>query len=222
MFSGIISAVGSILASRQTGAGREISVQADPAWLDGVQRGESIAINGACQTVTEFRTGVFTVFASNETLSCTNLGTLGQGGKVNLERSLVVGGRIDGHLVSGHVDTRARIVFLRRYDNTIELGVELPLSVAPLVAPKGSLAVDGISLTVHTVRGNTAGFVLIPESVGRTTVPDWEPGYEVNLEVDLVARYLARIMECRGMTGDARFAAVLEESGFGPGIRRED
>ncbi len=222
MFTGIISAVGIVRDLRPLGAGRGITIGCDPSWARGIAGGDSIAINGACQTVTACSEAGFTVFASRETLGCTNLGQLAPGRRVNLERSLEAGGRIDGHIVTGHVDSRARIAYLERSGNVIELGLRLPSSVAHMVASKGSLAVDGISLTVHEVRGEEARLVIIPESLLRTTVDEWRTGYEANIEVDVLARYLARWMECTGRTAESRLEGILDAGGFGPGIRRED
>lgn len=222
MFSGIVSAVGTISESRPTSQGREITIGCDEAWLADAVSGESIAVNGACQTVTNISRAGFTVFASMETLACTNLGQLAIGRRVNLERSLRFNGRIDGHVTSGHVDARTQISSFVRTGNVIEFSIELKPDLAPMVAAKGSLAVDGISLTVHAVQGNQARFVIIPESLLRTTVSEWRAGREVNIEVDLFARYLARWLECRTMQKDARLVDVLDAGGFGPGIRRED
>lgn len=222
MFSGIITAVGTLVQLHTSGAGRELTLGCDPAWMQGVAVGDSIAINGACQTVTGCSEAGFTVFASRETLECTNLGQLIEGRRVNLEHSLGLGDRLDGHLVTGHVDCRARVSYLEHSGNTLDLRLTLPASIAHLVATKGSLAVDGISLTVHQLRGQEARLLLIPESLLRTTATEWRTGSEVNIEVDILARYVARWLESGGQTPERRLEGILAAGGFDPGIRRED
>lgn len=222
MFSGIIGALGTCVSSSARSGGRELVVSCPAAFLERVETGASIAINGVCQTVTAATSDRFTIFASDETLGCTNLGRLASGARVHLERALAASGRFDGHIVSGHVDCVARIArFLRRGEN-IEFTVRLPDTLAPLVATKGSLAVDGVSLTVHEVKGDEARFVIIPGSVERTLIGQWQTGHEVNLEADLVARYVARWLTTGHRSGDASLLRTLAASGREPDMRMEE
>lgn len=196
MFTGLITDVGE-LAERNGGVFR---IRSSYPAAD-IAIGASIACGGCCLTATtvtaDQRGSVFTVDVSNETLSKTSLGSWQVGQAINLERSLKAGGELGGHVVTGHVDGLARIVDVRPDGESRRFQFEVPDNLAMYIAPKGSVALDGTSLTVNEVAGNTFGVNLIPHSLGVTTWGTRAIGDVVNLEVDLFARYVARLLEYR-------------------------
>lgn len=197
MFTGIITDVGEVI-------GREGGRFAIRSRYDaqGIALGASIACDGCCLTVVTVRAdgegSAFTVDVSNETLSRTTLGAWQAGRRINLERALKAGDELGGHIVSGHVDGVGRIVGMRPDGESVRVSIELPDELAPYAAPKGSMALDGTSLTVNEVEGLRFGVNLIPATLTQTTWGRKKPGDEVNVEIDLFARYVARIMEFRG------------------------
>jgi riboflavin synthase len=196
MFTGIITDIGEIV-SRDGDAYRIRSRY--PA--DGIGIGASIACSGCCLTVTDRVShgegSIFTVDVSNETRSKTNLDTWQPGVKINLERALQAGAELGGHIVTGHVDGVAKINHIEDDGECRRFLFEVPEHLAPYIAPKGSVAIDGTSLTVNEVAGSTFGVNLIPHTLTVTTWGDRTTGDTVNLEVDLFARYIARLMEFR-------------------------
>jgi riboflavin synthase len=196
VFTGIITDVGEVIG--REGGRFAIRSRYDP---DGIALGASIACDGCCLTVVTVRAdgagSAFTVDVSNETLSKTTLGSWQAGRPVNLERALRAGDELGGHIVSGHVDGVARIVDTRPDGDSLRVLLELPAQLAPFAAPKGSIALDGTSLTVNEVAGARFGVNLIPATLTQTTWGRKKPGDEVNVEIDLFARYVARIMEFR-------------------------
>jgi len=202
MFTGIITDVG-IIEAREDGRFRIAC--AYPA--ADIQIGASIACDGCCLTVTEVapRDGgaVFAIDASAETLSRTTLGDWTTGRRVNLERSLRLSDELGGHLVTGHVDAVAEIVAATPDGDSTRFEIEMPPEVAPFIAPKGSVALDGTSLTVNEVNGARFGVNLIPHSLAVTTWGKKRPGDRLNLEIDMLARYVARLLEAQkqGLTG---------------------
>ena len=157
--------------------------------------GAPIACDGACPTVTERADARFAVTASRETLQCTRLGDWREGSRINLERALKVGDELGGHIVSGHVDGVGSIVSMTPEGDSIRFLFEVPEELARYVAPKGSIAVNGVSLTVNEVEGRRFGVNIIPHTRANTTFGESAPGDRVNLEVDLLARYVARLVE---------------------------
>ena len=196
MFTGIITDVGELIG--QEGGRFAIRSSYDAS---GIALGASIACDGCCLTVVTVRAdghgSAFTVDVSNETLSKTTLGHWQVGKPINLERALKAGDELGGHIVSGHVDGVGRIVDMRRDGESVRFSLELPDQLAPFAAPKGSIALNGTSLTVNEVEGNRFGVNLIPATLTQTTWGRKKPGDEVNVEIDLFARYVARIMEFR-------------------------
>lgn len=196
MFTGLISDVGEVVAA---GAGHFSIRTTYPAATIAV--GASICCDGVCltaTTVTADGAGArFTVDASNETLGKTTLGAWQVGRHINLERSLRAGDELGGHIVSGHVDGMARIVDVKPDGDSRRFVLEAPEHLALYIAPKGSVALDGTSLTVNEVMGNRFGVNLIPHSLTMTTWSAKTPGHDVNLEVDIFARYVARLLEYR-------------------------
>lgn len=193
MFTGIITDVGSVAAIEQRGDSRfTLETGLD---LTDVAMGASIACNGVCLTVVEWAKGRFVVDVSGETLSKSTLGAWQVGTKVNLERSLKLGDELGGHLVYGHVDGVAEIVSVRPDGDSQRWTFEAPRELARFIAPKGSVALDGVSLTVNEVDGRRFGVNIIPHTRAVTSFGGLQTGQRVNLEVDMLARYVARLAE---------------------------
>lgn len=194
MFTGIIQAVGRIAALRSRGRDARLRVDAGALELDDVAVGDSIAVNGVCLTVTVLEGRGFWLDASGETLACTTLGGLQVGDALNLEKALLPTTRLGGHLVSGHVDGVAEVLSRSDEGRSVRLGFRVPGPLARYIAAKGSVCVDGVSLTVNTVSGPEFGVNLIPHTLGATTLGRLARGARVNVEVDLLARYLERLI----------------------------
>ena len=194
MFTGIIQAQGTISAIERTGGDVRLSVRSTGLPFSSYEIGESIAVNGACLTATALRNDGFDTDVSVETLTVTALANLAVGASVNLEPSLGLGDRLGGHLVSGHVDCVGTIVSVSNDARSIRLGVEIPAEFARYVARKGSVCVDGVSLTINEVSGNTFDLNIIPHTAETTTIGDYAVGSTVNIEVDLLARYVERLL----------------------------
>lgn len=196
MFTGIITDVGELIG-REDG---RFAIRCGYA-PETIALGASIACDGCCLSVVTLRAdgrgSAFTVDVSNETLSKTTLGSWQVGRTVNLERALRAGDELGGHIVSGHVDGVAQILDMRADGESVRVFLELPLHLAPYAAPKGSISLNGTSLTVNAVEGARFGVNLIPVTLTQTTWGRTKPGDEVNVEIDLFARYVARIMEFR-------------------------
>jgi len=196
VFTGIVQAVGRIASATPHGDGLRIAVEAAALSVDGVKAGDSIAVAGCCLTVVAVERDRLCFDVSAETLSCTT--GLDRTGRVNLEPALRLSDRLGGHLVSGHVDgigsvIRAEVVGAA--DGSRVLEIESPVALLRFIAPKGSVAVDGVSLTVNTVAQRHFAVNLIPHTLTATTLRELTRGARVNLEVDLVARYVARLHE---------------------------
>jgi len=192
MFSGIVGAVGRIASARPTGDGVRMTIEAPGFALDDVAIGESIAIQGICHTVIAKRGETFDVESSRATLDVTH--GLEAGREVNLERSLRMGDRIDGHLVSGHVDGVGEVVEVSDLGGSARVVVRAPGALARYIAKKGSITVDGVSLTVNAVDGDRFEVNLIPHTRAVTTFRRLARGDRVNLEIDLLARYVERML----------------------------
>ena len=190
MFTGLIDDVGTIVEIGESEVGRVFRVECRYGDL---ADGESIAVNGACLTVREQDTGWFTVSAVVTTLGRTTIGEWQVGRRVNLERALRVGDRLGGHFVQGHVDGVATITDMRDEGESRRLVFQAPPELMRFIAPKGSVALDGVSLTVNEVGKTTFGVNLIPHTLAVTTFGRVSVGSKVNLEVDLLARYVARL-----------------------------
>jgi riboflavin synthase len=198
MFSGIVERLGRVESiDRDASGGVKLAIRGefDPPPAPGA----SVAVNGVCLTVERAREGVFHVSAVPETLRRTTLGRLHLGAPVNLERALRVGDELGGHWVSGHVDAIARIRSVRRRGEDVLVSVEIPEPLRRYVAEKGSLTLDGISLTVAGWEDPCAVLALVPYTLEHTIASEYEEGRDVNLEVDLLARYLERLAAVRGM-----------------------
>ena len=191
MFSGIIEVVGNVQSIQSGADGARLSIAAG-SLLDGVRLGDSIAVNGACLTVVTFSGSTFDADVSPETLRRTNLGSLQSGDFVNLERALALGDRLGGHLVTGHIDGLGRIRSRRSDGDSIWLTVEGPPEVMRYIVQKGSVAVDGISLTVVDADEDSFTVALIPHTLEITTLGVRQVGDEINLETDVLAKYVQR------------------------------
>jgi riboflavin synthase len=196
MFTGIITDIGELVTGRDGRFTIRCSYKAD-----GIAIGASIACDGACLTATDIAASgdgsVFSVDVSNETLSRTTLGEWNSGRRINLERALRAGDELGGHIVAGHVDGVGRIVDTHADGSSRRLTVEAPAELARYIAPKGSVALDGISLTVNEVEKNRFGINIVPHTLTHTTLGAKKPGDRVNLEADVFARYVVRAMELR-------------------------
>jgi riboflavin synthase len=203
VFTGIIEEVGRVieLLPHQTGARLTVSAA---GVLEDATIGASIAVNGACLTAVEITSGTFSAELAPETLRLTNLGALRPGSLVNLERPLRATGRLDGHFVLGHVDGVAQIESLETLGNeNWWLRISIPGELSRYVVSKGSLAVEGISLTVAEVGGTTIGFTIIPHTYAHTSLSSYQPGWLVNVEADILAKHIANLVGERTPTASA-------------------
>ncbi|WP_373503090.1 riboflavin synthase [Aestuariivirga sp.] len=193
MFTGIITDIGTVRAIAKSGDTRfEIATAYD---LPSIDMGASIACNGCCLTVIEKGSDWFAIQASAETLSKTTLGNWTEGTPINLERALKIGDELGGHIVSGHVDGLGEIVSITPEGDSKRFRFRVPNELARFIAPKGSVAIDGTSLTVNEVEGNVFGVNIIPHTQAVTTWGGMKPGQSVNIEIDMLARYVARLTE---------------------------
>jgi riboflavin synthase len=201
MFTGIVAELGEVAGIERRGDAARLTIRGD---TDGVTPGESIAVNGVCLTVTGVLDGTFTADVMGETLDRTSLGALTPGAPVNLERSVRLADRLGGHLVQGHVDATGTLISRSPRTHWDQVRISLPGSIARYVVHKGSITVDGVSLTVsalgpdgpgHGPQDNWFEVSLIPETLKRTTLGTRQPGETVNLEVDVIAKYVERLMQ---------------------------
>ncbi|MGB8326199.1 MAG: riboflavin synthase [Steroidobacteraceae bacterium] len=195
MFTGIVAAVGRIAAVQPTDGGVRLLIEAGGLALDDVAVGASIAVNGVCLTVVALAGRKFEVDVSRATSAC--IAGLAPGARVNLEKALRLSDRLDGHLVSGHVDGVGVVARCEPVGDNRLLEISIPAGLAKYVARKGSIAVDGVSLTVNEVAGTTLSANLIPHTLAASNLGGLEPGARVNIEVDLLARYVERICSAR-------------------------
>ncbi len=194
MFSGIIADVGLIKSARDRDGGLRLTVATEVLGMDDVQLGDSIAVNGVCLTVVELKGNDFTVDVSRETLNCT-VGLEHQGGHVNLEKAMRLSDRLGGHLVSGHVDGVGEVVAFNDIGESWRLIVRAPHVLAKYIAVKGSITINGVSLTVNRVAGSEFEMNLIPHTLDMTMLNELKVGARVNLEIDLIARYVERMLQ---------------------------
>jgi len=211
MFTGIIEEIGMVQSVKPSANGKLISIQARTV-IEGTKIGDSIAIDGACQTVTQIGKDYFTVFASDVTLAITTLGLFKTGTKVNLERAMQPQGRLGGHLVQGHVDATGTIVLLQKLPQGLKVNLTVPESISMFIVPKGSIAIDGISLTVVDKK-ETVELYCIPETIANTTLSQKKVSDSVNVEVDIIAKYVYYMLQSiKG--GDSSLEKKLKEEGF--------
>ncbi|MEW5765589.1 MAG: riboflavin synthase [Acidobacteriota bacterium] len=213
MFTGLVKEVGTIRTL--TRRGREGIIEVDCASvLEGARRGDSVAVDGACLTVEKLDRGGFSAFLSAETLSKTTLGGAAPGTRVNLEPALAAGDRLGGHMVQGHVDGVASVVSLERVGEGWNLAVDVPGDLVPFVIPKGSIALAGVSLTAARVSGTRVEVAVVPATLRETTLGSWSPGLRVNVETDMVGRYVVAYLKGLLPPGKGFTVEDLKARGF--------
>jgi riboflavin synthase len=196
MFTGIVQALGTVRAIDDLGEAVRLGVEGEI--LHGLSGGESIAVNGVCLTVAQIDPSGFTADVMLETLRRTSLGGLTAGDRVNLERSVTPASLLGGHIMQGHVDGVATVAAIRPSEHWREVDLAVPADLMPYVVEKGSIALDGVSLTVASVSGTNVGVSLIPETLARTTFGSRAVGDAVNVEVDVIAKYVERLLTTKG------------------------
>ena len=211
MFTGIIKAKGTIVAMDKRGGDVRLTVRSDGLPWSDYEVGESIAVNGVCLTAVALHEDGFDTDVSVETLDVTALGGLAAGSEVNLEPAIGLGERLGGHLVSGHVDCTGKVISRAADARSIRLTIEIPKEYARYVAKKGSVCIDGVSLTVNEVSGTTFDLNIIPHTSEVTIINDYAAGTVVNVEVDLLARYLERLLD---KDGDGISLEFLKAHGY--------
>ena len=194
MFTGIIGEVGQLVRSDTRGGDRRLLIEAKGLPLGEMELGESVAVNGVCLTLVEISGSKFAADVSIETLNCTSLGDLSAGSAMNLERALTLNQPLGGHLVSGHVDGLGKVVSMHEEGRSTRFEFMVPPELLRYIAAKGSITVDGTSLTVNSVSERGFSVNIIPHTMEQTIIADYQVGRSVNLEVDLIARYLERLM----------------------------
>lgn len=217
MFTGIIEAQGTIQGLRRRSVDVQLKVATGTLDMSDVHMGDSIGVNGVCLTVVEFTQNYFCADVSHETLARSSLGKLKVGSSVNLEKAMAANGRFGGHMVSGHVDGLACVKSISHQGNGIDIWLEFPVELSKYIAEKGSITVDGISLTVNELVQSQFRLTIIPHSAEQTTISQWKKGSQVNLEVDVVARYLERLLQGAGQADTSAQTLTKEklaECGF--------
>lgn len=216
MFTGIILAIGTIADIQSRGGDCRLTIHTGKLSLSDAQLGDSIAVNGVCLTAVELGERYFAADVSNETLSRTTLNQLKHGAPVNLELALTPTTRMGGHIVSGHVDGVGKIIEKHVDGRSIRFTFAVPDNLARYIAEKGSITINGISLTVNTVSANQFGVNIVPHTLQETTLGSSHPGDAVNLEVDILARYLERLLDGgREMANTSPITeALLKNAGF--------
>jgi riboflavin synthase len=214
MFTGIIAARGTIDSIRDSGGDWRICIRSNDLDFSDVATGDSIAVSGVCLTALNITQQSFEADVSRETLACTTLQGWQRGEHVNLEKALMAQGRLGGHIVSGHVDGIGELISRTPDARSERLVFRVPRDIARYIAHKGSVCIDGVSLTVNEVSGDTFGVNIIPHTAERTTLQDYRPGRKVNIEVDVVSRYLERLLEGRADTTEGLTLDKLANAGF--------
>jgi riboflavin synthase len=195
MFTGIVQDLGRVLSCEPRGGDLRLTIGCERLDLSAARVGDSLCVQGCCLTVIELKGKMFAADVSRETLALTTLGALEPGATVNLEPALRAGDPLGGHLVSGHIDGVARVTGVESDARSRRLTMEAPAALARYLAPKGSVAVDGVSLTINAVQSSSFGVNIIPHTQSATTLGQLGVGARANLEVDQVARYIQRLME---------------------------
>lgn len=222
MFTGIIQAVGSIASMQDVGGDKRVRLNTNNLPLADVELGDSIAVSGVCLTVIEKHSDGFSADVSGETLSRTGLGDLKKSSAVNLEKAVTPTTALGGHLVSGHVDGIGEIIKRQADARSVQFSVRAPAALARYIAEKGSICIDGISLTVNAVNGDVFELNIVPHTLKQTTMGGFDVGTKVNLEVDIIARYLERLLlgdraAQTNTNGTELTQQFLAENGFASG-----
>lgn len=219
MFTGIIQSIGTIADLQPKGGDMALIVNSGKLDMSDVELGDSIAVNGVCLTAVALTDSSFTADVSRETLSLTSLGDLSKGSEVNLEKALTLKTRLGGHLVSGHVDGLGEVESRRNDGRSEHFQIKAPDELAKYIAAKGSITIDGVSLTVNRVEGASFEINIVPHTLQETVIGNYQAGTKVNLEVDVIARYLERLIQGGVMTDNDHSSniteAFLSENGFG-------
>ena len=219
MFTGLVEGIGKVVRMTQSGDAGRLRLDIGDLASD-VKVGDSVAINGACLTAVEIGGDVVEFDASAETLRVTTLGALRAGNAVNIERPLRVGDRLGGHFVLGHVDAVGTVAGVRKTSAQVTIQISAPEDVVANLIPRGSIAVDGISLTIAEIGGRGFSVVIIPHTLGNTTLESKSAGDRVNLELDVIGKYVARLLARMGKQGKTKSPQgmttdFLSEHGFG-------
>lgn len=214
MFTGIIETTGTVTAIRASGGDWRLTIGSPTLDFADVQLGDSIAVSGVCLTAVEFGAHSFAADVSRETLACTTLQGWKPGELVNLEKALTPQSRLGGHIVSGHVDGVGELVSRKPDGRSERLTFRVPQELARYIAHKGSVCIDGVSLTVNEVNGAEFGVNIIPHTADRTTLHLYKPGRNVNIEVDVISRYLERLLQAGATTTSGLTLDKLTAAGF--------
>jgi len=216
MFTGIIEAVGEIKSIENQGHDIRLTISTGKLSMTDVALGDSIAVNGVCLTAVEFAQDEFSADVSVESMEKITLGVLKSGSKVNLEKAITPTTRLGGHLVSGHVDGVGQVLAKEPDARSIRFRLKAPAELAKYIAAKGSITIDGVSLTVNQVDGAEFDINIVPHTLAETTISDYKVGSKVNLEVDLLARYLERLMlgDKAAVSGQTLTEDFLKQHGF--------
>lgn len=214
MFTGIIEAVGTIKSININAQGARLVIGTNNLDMSDVKLGDSIATNGICLTVVDFDQNTYSADVSNETLNRTGFAHYKVGSQVNLEKAMLASTRFGGHMVSGHVDGVSEILSITNNGNSIEYWLSMPHELAHYIAEKGSVTIDGTSLTVNAISASDSKFrlTIVPHTVKETIFADYKIGTKVNLEVDLIARYLERLLTKNSADGEQAPSSNITES----------
>lgn len=214
MFTGIIEEIGAVEGIVSGGRSGKLTIKAEKV-LERTRTGDSISVNGVCLTVTELYSDRFCADVMPETLRRSNLGSLRTGDHVNLERAMAADGRFGGHIVSGHIDGTGRILAVKKEENAFWVTVGAERDILALIVEKGSIAIDGISLTVAALDGRSFSVSVIPHTAGQTTLLQKGAGEVVNLENDIIGKYVRRLMEISASKSESRITEdFLKKYGF--------
>ncbi len=206
MFTGIVEEIGTVKSVQS----KVITIEASKIF-DDLHLGDSVAVNGTCLTVSSFDNKIFNADVTQETLNRTNLGSLKNGSKVNLERAMTLSGRFGGHIVSGHIDGVGSIKSMKKDDNAIILTIEVTKHLMKYIVEKGSVAVDGISLTVASLRDNTFSIAVIPHTLKETVLYYKKEGDKVNIENDVIGKYVERLLTFKEDNNDSKKSNITME-----------
>ena len=194
MFTGIIETVGEVVAKELREGDVKLTLKADKSYLEAVMLGDSIACNGVCLTVVDRTSNQFMLDVSVETLSLTTIGDWDVGSKVNLEQAMIASSRFGGHIVSGHIDRIGEIIDITEDARSWRMTVRVPKNIRQYIAKKGSICVDGVSLTINSVEDSEFSVNIVPHTVSHTIIGDYKLNQKVNIEIDTIARYVERLV----------------------------